>query len=344
MAGGANPGGAGGGQRPVVLVQGDDPTLVSQATTEAIARLVGEEDPGLAVEDHGEVDGSVEGVIDACSTPPFLARRRVVVLRQVGRLRAQEVARLVSYLEDPVATTSLVLVGGGGAPSTKLVAAVRRVGQVVDAGAPAGRGRAGWLAERLRRAPVTLDRGAVALVDQHLGEDLGRLAGLLDALTAAYGEGARLDAAAVEAFLGESGAVPPWELTDAIDRGDPEGALGALHRLLGAGQRHPLTVTAILNRHYGGMLALDGSGATTDAQASEVLGIRSTFRAGKLLAQGARLGSGGVARALHLLAAADLDLRGASSLPGPVVLEVLVGRLSYLAPRRSTRRERSRRR
>ena len=46
---------------------------------------------------------------------------------------------------------------------------------------------------------------------------------------------------------------------------------------------------------------------------------------------GRRLGSARIARAITLLAEADLDLRGATGLPGEVVLEVLVARLSRLA-------------
>ncbi|MGH9064631.1 MAG: DNA polymerase III subunit delta [Acidimicrobiales bacterium] len=318
---------------PAYLVRGDDPSLVAEAAARLVGELVGDGDPGLMAEDHGPEEDDLGPALDACATPPFLASRRVVVVRDAGRLRAEDVNRVVAYLGDPVATTSLVLVAGGGALSPKLAAAVRRTGHVVDASAPSGRGRAPWLAERVGEGPVCLDGAAAALVDRHLGSDLGRLSGLLDTLGAAYGEGARLGAAEVEPFLGEAGAVMPWELTDAIDGGRTDVALGLLCRLLDAGQRHPLTVAAILNRHYAAMLRLDGADVGSDAEAAEVIGAKSAWAAGKVLTQARRLGSAGVARAVQLLARADLDLRGATALPGPVVLEVLVARLSRLAPR-----------
>ena len=64
---------------------------------------------------------------------------------------------------------------------------------------------------------------------------------------------------------------------------------------------------------------------------------KSTFRAKKTLEQGRVLGSDGVARAIALLAEADLDLRGASTWPDQLVLEVLVGRLARLIPQRRRR-------
>ena len=57
----------------------------------------------------------VGAVIDACTTPPFLVDRRVVVVREAGQIGAADAKRIVAYLADPLGTTSLVLVAGGGA-------------------------------------------------------------------------------------------------------------------------------------------------------------------------------------------------------------------------------------
>jgi DNA polymerase-3 subunit delta len=169
-----------------------------------------------------------------------------------------------------------------------------------------------------------------------LGEDLGRLGSLIAALTAAYGEGAQLGADDVMPFLGEAGGVAPWDLTDAIDRGDTPAALSALHRMLAGGARHPLVVTATLQRHYLSMLKLDGSGVSTEREAAEVLGLRgSTFPARKAMTQSRNLRWAGLSQAVELLAQADLDLRGASAWPDALVMDVLVARLCRLARRRT---------
>ena len=327
---------------PVHLIQGDDPSLVSEALSRLLGELLGDTEPGLALEDWSGEDVDVAAVVDSCQTPPFLTERRVVVLRDVGRHGADGVGPLVSYLADPLDTTALVLVAGasGKAPK-KLVDAVRQVGQVVEAGAPQRAGdRRQWYADRLEAAPVRLDRAATALLEEHLGEDLGRLSSLLDVLAAAYGEGARVGPDELTPFLGQAGGVAPWDLTDAIDQGDAGTALLVLHRMLAAGERHPLVVMATLQRHFGDMLRLDGSGATSEPEAATVLGLpkgKSTFRARKTLEQGRVLGSAGVARAIALLAEADLGLRGASTWPDQLVLEVLVGRLARLIPQRRRR-------
>jgi DNA polymerase-3 subunit delta len=272
-------------------------------------------------------------VADAGSTPPFLAERRVVVVRDVGRFGADEVAPLVEYLAEPLASTVLVLVAGGGKPATRLVDAAKKAGRVVETRVDARDGKS-WMRERASRAGLRLDLAAETLLTAHLGEDLSRLLGLLDVLRAAYGEGAAIGPEELEPYLGEAGGVAPWELTDAIDRGETAAALGALHRMLAAGERHPLVVLATLHRHVATMLRVDGPGIVTEGDAAAALGIakgRSTFPAKKALSQLRRIGSDPVAQMVGLVADAELALKGVSALPEEVVLEVLVARLCRLA-------------
>ncbi len=314
------------------LVRGDDPSLVGQATQDLLGQLRQGRDLSSVVEEHGAAGEDIDtgAIVDALTTPPFLTDRRVVVVRDAGRLSATDGARLAGCLDDPLPGVALVLVSGGGTVPASLVKAVQRVGRVVDAGVGTGRARTQWLAEHLRGAPVRLEARATSSIGEHLGEDLARLRGLLDTLASAYGDNASVSEQMLAPFLGEAGGVAPWDLTDAIDAGDTPGALSALARMLRAGGSHPLVVMSRLHRHFEGMLRLDGVAVSTPEQAAELLGLRSAFPARKLLEQGRRLGSPRIGRAITLLVEADLDLRGRSALDDTIVLEVLVARLSRL--------------
>jgi DNA polymerase-3 subunit delta len=311
------------------LVRGDDPALVAQAARGLIDRLVGDREPSFVVEEHGASgeDLDVKAVIDACMTPSFLGDRRVVVVRDAGRIGAGEAGGLAAMIADPLPTTVLVLVGGAGTVPQALVKAVTANGELVDASAGTGRDRTSWVADHLKDAPLRFDAGARARVQAHLGDDLGRLAGLIETLVAAYGEGASISIDELEPFLGSAGAVPPWDLTDAIDSGSIAGALSALRRMLDAGGRHPTEVIGVLHRHYSNMLALDGITQLDSAEAAQLLGVRSPFVAKKAMEQGRRLGTERIAQAITLLADADLDVKGRTALPPDLVLEVLVARL-----------------
>ncbi|MCU1489181.1 MAG: holA [Acidimicrobiaceae bacterium] len=322
--------------RPAYLVQGSDAGLVSQALSALLGELAGSEGAGaIPIEEYGEPGRDEQlmlgPVLDACRTPPFLADRRVVVARSATGIDAAQANAVTAYLADPLDTTVLVLALSGKAAPAAVAKAVREVGAVIDT-EPAGGGRArtAWFSEHVRASGVHLDASATGRLEEHLGEDLARLSGILSTLESAFGPGARLSREDLEPFLGHAGGVAPWDLTDALDKGDGPGALAALGRLLGGGERHPLQVIATLQRHYGAMLRLDGADVTDEQGAALLTGLRP-FPAKKALVQSRRLGHRGITRSIALLAGADLDLRGRTGWPPELVMEVLIARLAQLA-------------
>lgn len=320
------------------LVKGDDASLVAQATRELLGQLVGERDAGLVVEEFGGSSGDdldIGTVIDAMLTPSLLVDRRVVVVRDAGRIGAADVTRLVGALGTAQPSASLVLVSGAGTIPAALVKAVTAGGGLVETAVGRGRDRQAWIREQASAGDVTLDAASLSLVDEHLGEDLGRLSGLLATLASAYGSGAAIGVEDLRPYLGEAGTVPPWDLTDAIDAGRTEEALDVLHRMTEAGGRAGPELIVILHRHFSAMLRLDGSDVTSGEEAAALLGLRSAYPAKKALAQAKKLGSERIAQAIGLIADADLDVKGMSALDHEVLLEVLVARLSRLTRTRA---------
>jgi DNA polymerase III subunit delta len=322
----------------VSLVRGDDPTLLNDLVRTLVHDASGGEDLSLGLDDFSSEEYEIAAAVDAAQTPPMFTTKRIVVARGIGRFSTSEIESLLGYLTEPSPTTHLILTTGGGTVGKKIVDAVKKVGNVVESGAPSGKARMGWVSERLTDAPVRLDGRATQRLAEHLGDDLGRLNGILEILSAVHGEGARIGVDELEPFLGAAGTGAPWDLTDAIDRGDTSAALDQLNRQMAAGERHPLQVMGSLQGHFLRMLRLDGAGCRDENDAAKALGMTgSTFPAKKALGQSKRLGSTGITRAVELLAQADLDLRGVRDIPGEVVMEVLVARLSKLVSTPSRR-------
>lgn len=329
---------------PVYLVKGGDPPLVSSEARRLVKQLVGDYDQALTVDHLDGPDASAEKLLSACRTTPFLSPLRVVRVRDCGALAADAVAALVAYLAEPVPTTSVVLVEDGAASGAKLLAAVRSAGRIVQCQPAKADEKQAWYAQRVAAAGVKLDARALALLGRHLGSDMARAEGLLDSMRSTYGNGATVTAAMLEPFLGEAGDVPPWELTDAIEAGDAAAAVEVATRMGSAGDRHPLAVLALLHRRFSALLSLEGAEISSEAEAARIAGI-PPFAARKALLLARRLGSKGAGDAITLLADADLDLRGATALPGPLVIEILVARLARLfrqSPRDGLSQPRSR--
>ncbi len=279
---------------PIRLVRGSDDVLLNEAVVELVANLVGDGDRSLLVDEFTGADYELAAVVDAAQTMPFLTDRRIVVARNVGRFsKADDVAPLVAYLADPLASSELVVVWETP-PGERLSAVPKKLadalkaagGEVVATDAGTGKARADWWSEHLKGAPVTLDARAGALVKEQLADDVSEWSALVARLVAVYGEGSKLGVDEVEPYLGRAGSVPPWDLTDAIDAGARPRRSTCSTACSMRGDRHPLQIMATLQGHYVRMLRLDGSGARNERDAADRLGMKgSTFPAKKALGQ-----------------------------------------------------------
>jgi DNA polymerase-3 subunit delta len=349
------------------LVKGADPMLRDRVVAELVDELVGDDDRSLALEeftvpgratasDDDEVpsgadgrDAVVAGVLNAIESPPFMTARRVVVVRDVGALTAADAEPIVRYLADPLNTTVLVLVAGGGTIPSALTKQLKE--SRAEERAPESEKTSDVLGAALRTANLKLRPEATRLVTTHLAEDAGRVASLVDVLAAAYPEGTQLSEDEVLPYLGEAGAVPAYQLTNAIEAGDSAAALEVLHRLLTVSSpqqpkpMHPLQVMGTLTSYYRRILRCDDPDVRSTEDAIAAIGGRvSAFPARKAMEQARALGTDGIRQAFEHLAQADLDVKGARGIPADVVMEVLVVRLARLSARTGAGPGRGRRR
>ncbi len=313
------------------LLSGNDESVLRTAVHELVDQLVGDGDRAMMVDEFDGDDYELRSVVDAAQTPAFITDKRVVVARGVERFTAGDLPSLLGYLSDPLETSDLVLVINSGSVPKKLGDAVKAVGVVTNTSPPSRpKDRQGWISEHIAATGLRIKPAAAAQLAAWLGEDAGRLDGILATLASTYGAEQTLTFAEIEPFLGEAGGVPPWDFTDAVDAGDTTKALTLLGRMMHAGGRHPLQIMAMMHSHYANIAKLDGVDARTEADAMAATGIKSAFPAKKALANARRLGPASTRRAIELLAQADLDLRGAKDLEPELVMEVLVARLSKL--------------
>jgi len=345
------------------LVKGSEPSLRDRVVDDLVAELLGGDDRSLALEDitipgragagdDGESAGGADGreaavaaLLNAAGSPPFMTEHRIVVARDVGALTAADVEGILRYLDDPLDTTILVLVAGGGTLPPSLTKKLKELG--VEERAPESEKTDKVLISAAHDAGLLLQADAAHLITSHLGDNAGRVASLVDVLAAAFGSGVQVTADDVSPYLGEAGAVPSYLLTNAIEAGDAPGALQILHRLLTVSSprqprpMHPLQVMGVLAGHYRRILRLDDPSLRSGADAVAALGGKvKEYPARKALDQARALGTDGVRHAFDALFQADLDLKGARGIPEQAVMEVLVVRLARLAARSGGRRAR----
>lgn len=337
----------------VWLVTGSDVVLQDKAVARLVDDLVGDGDRALTLtrireEDLRDADSewSLAPLIDAAQTPPFLTERRVVVGHHLARF-ARDCGELVRLLANLLAAVDLVLVWQRGQKSgkrTRLPPVPKELrkavessgGKIIKTDAPFNDSRQNnkWLKEQIAETGLRFEPAAVAALAGIVGQDRGLVVGYLRTLAGALSEEARVTVDDVERYSGDPGSLAPWELDNAIDRGDIKTAVRVLQRQLLT--QNPFMLLAWLHRRYQRMLRLDGAGVRNQAEAAKILNMKP-FPARKLLSQVDLLGSKNIAESVRLLAEADLALRGMVDWPHDLILEVLVARLASMVSRSSRR-------
>ncbi|HEV7524146.1 MAG TPA: hypothetical protein VGP92_04235 [Acidimicrobiia bacterium] len=350
----------------VTFVQGGDPVFRDREVQRLVDELLAGDDRSFALDDHtfasrrraGESEtadddddagtsseGSTElpafaALSTALQSPPFMTAARVVVVREIGNATTEQAKWLAEWIDDPLEGVHLVLVAGGGRIPSALDKAIKAGADVVGR---ASEPTADVLQRELHDAHLKIAPDASKQIAAHLGDDAGRVPELVELLHSTYGDNASLSLDDVEQYLGALGTAGRFDLTNAVDRGDVGSALEALHRMLTSSSSvlpkplHPMQVMASLTFHYQRLLRLDDPAIVTKEHAAAALGLKGAGGARFPLESAKRLGSDGLRDAIRLLAAAELDLRGASGLDDRTVIEVLVARLAALS-RRSARR------
>ena len=229
---------------PVYYVHGDDDYLKEDAVRQLIAAGVdpATRDFNLEIRRGGEVDaGTLGSLLD---TPPLMAVRRMVIVRDVGALKKDARGALDRYLVRPSSDTVLVLVtlGAGSKPDRGFEAVALSVGfdPLTEDRVPK------WIEHHATTVlGTTISPSAISLLHETVGNDLPALVSELDKL-ASYASGAQIDERAVTAVVGARQGETMGGLLDAILDRDARRALGLLEPVLSQQKTSAVTIVMAL--------------------------------------------------------------------------------------------------
>jgi DNA polymerase III subunit delta len=182
----------------------------------------------LDVRDGGTLDGESLGSL--LGTPPMMAERRVVVVRDAPSLRKEARAVLDRYLDAPAADIVLILIaaaGEKGAPDKSLRAKLT----AVEFEPLTGDRVAKWIVHHAGVLGAHLTPGAAELLQRSAGNDLPALAAELDKL-ASFAAGEEITEDAVTAVVGVRRGESLGDLLDRVAARDAAGALAILPHIL----------------------------------------------------------------------------------------------------------------
>ena len=213
---------------PVYYFHGDDDFLKDARVRELIETAIDPSTRDFNLEQRRGAELDAEGLDLLLSTPPMLAERRVVVVRDVDKLKKDPRKLLDSYLKRPAHDTVLLLVAPSGAKPDRMLSD----GSTAVEFAPLTGDRVPkWVAHQVEtKLGRTITPDAISLLVQAVGEDLAQLAVELEKL-ASFSDGI-IDETAVSAVVGVRRGESLSDLLDAIAGRDATQALALLPGVL----------------------------------------------------------------------------------------------------------------
>lgn len=210
----------------IYAIFGPEAFLKRQALSRITDQVLGQADRALSLSEYEGPAAELAPVMDDLRTLPFLAERRLVIIREADPFITRFRTELEDYADRPSATGVLVLECKSLPSNTRIYKKIAALGGIVPCEAVKRNAIGGWLMSRSREAYGTqLEAPAAALLTDLVGSDLGLLDGELWKLSLYVGERKRITPADVKALVGQQREEEIWGIMSAMAAGDEARAL-----------------------------------------------------------------------------------------------------------------------
>ncbi|HDY64885.1 MAG TPA: DNA polymerase III subunit delta [Phycisphaerae bacterium] len=212
--------------KPIYVLCGKDAYLRDEARRRIVADVIGQADPQLCLSSF-DADAQPVEVFDELRTCPFLAPRRVVIIRDAEPFVSANREALEKYFDAPGAAATLILIVGTWAANTKLAKKLKKVGQLVKCSSPEGRELIGWIRAAARRRDKNIDSEAANLLAEWIGANLTALNSELDKLAIFLGGRDSITPEDIASVVTAAALPEAFAVINAITAGDAKTALKA---------------------------------------------------------------------------------------------------------------------
>jgi len=309
----------------VFLFTGDDGSLKEEAAAQLASSLTAESSTDLDRRVFYGEETTARDIIEYSDTPPFLAPKRLVIVKDADRMDREERARLFKYLNKIPAFTCLILDARDDSLIDELGDArqfvqVRRCGELSE----------GELSSRIRqelsKKGKTIDADALEILLELQGANVHALSQEIDKLSSYVGDRPRILIGDVEELVGRSAVASAFDIVWATNEKDAGKALSIIEELTSAGKK-PHEIVGLLCWHLKRLAKacrLMAQGVPDNSIAYKLKLRRENT--GAFLRQARSLDVKRVASKMDALLKADLDMKRSRYDP-VIALEFAVMRL-----------------
>jgi len=261
----------------VCVISGKDAFLVAEECEALLNRLFTPDQRALALYQPPADEAVVADVFDELRTRPFLAPKRVVLIKDADDWVSANRQHIESYFDNPSPCGVLVLTVSTWHSNTRLAKKLPHIGQLLDVGEikPWHLAQFATKWAQNRHGKQLTARTAELLVEL-AGDEPGRIAGEIEKLAVYVGDRKTISPDDINALIGHNRMFNAFAVLDSVAAGDLTTALKRLRQMFAADKNAEYTVVGAFAYHLRKMFAAKvalGQG-NSPAQAGQKLGLR----------------------------------------------------------------------
>lgn len=299
---------------PMYVLHSEHPILVERVISALREAVV---PPAARGFNYDIVDGkpAAARIVALAQTLPMMAQRRLIYVRDLSAMPADDAEPLLAYLARPNPSTVVVCLAAKIDKRVKLYAQLSRKGYLHVLEAP--RRLAPWVQAEARQRGVQLQPAALTRLLEAVGDDVSRLALAVEQL-GLYAGARAVTSDDVDELIADTRERTVFELTDSIGAADRSRALAAVAALCDQ-RESAVGVVIMLARHVRQLSLVHVLRETQAPRPSwgSLLGV-PPFVVDKLIAQARSYTPAALALATQRLANADRALKGDITLTSTV--------------------------
>ncbi len=300
--------------KPLYWLEGEEEYFIDKVIDYAEHLILTESEASFNLSVFYGKDANWAEVINACSRYPMFAERQVVLLKEAQQMK--DIEKLESYIENPLSSTVFVVSYKEKKLDArkKFTKLVKEKGVLFTTKKMYDRELPQWSQEMIQLKGLTINQKGLALLVDHIGNDLVRIENEIDKLSVNLGKRTTITEDDIEQYIGVSKEYNVFELQAALAAKDLAKSIRIIQYFEANPKAGPIQlILPSLYNFFSKVFMVFGAGTNDEKSVAAAIGVNPYFIKDYL--QAAKLYTyPGVEKALLLMHSYNLKSVGVGSI------------------------------
>ena len=308
---------------PVYLFIGEEDYLANLLVDQILDSAIDQSTKDFNLDIFYASDIEVGDVINIVTAYPMMAERRVVVMKELHKLTTGPLQTLASYVDNPLSTTCLILLGENLNFKIKAAKKIRDKSVYVKLKPLYENQVPDWVKRQLREKNLDITDAAIRLLQASTGTSMRAIMSEIEKIQLNIHPRQLIEEENVAEAVGITRQFSVFELCDAVGRKDINRSLKVLSHMMSAGESAPGLIS-MLARHFRLLLKTKEllKRRQPERAISKAIGVNPFFLKG-YLQQSKNYSNEAIRKIFELLLEADITLKSRPQSPH-LVLELVL--------------------